>query len=137
MYLSNPEAATFNVAHLTLKIAFLLSILILFYNEFSLHMKSKVRGRRKTRKNATRRTTSKCVFKELAEAISSIIAKFEMEKVIPLQIFFFTFGNVYCFSKLRDKHCRRLSKWQNIFHIKWQTHFTFTNGYFLPFRLLP
>ena len=75
-----------------MKIAFLLSIIILFYNEFSLHMKSKVRGRRKTRENATRRTTSMCVFKELAEIISSIIAKFEG---IPLQ-FFLTFGIWQC-----------------------------------------
>ena len=89
MYLSNPEAATFNGAHLTLKIAFLLSIIILFYNEFSLHMKSKVRGRRKTRKNATRRTTSKSIFKELVEAISSIMKKIEMERGIPLQMFVF------------------------------------------------
>ena len=70
------EAATFNSASLTFKIAFLLSIIILFYNEFSLHMKSKVRGRRKNSGKCNQKTTSKCVFKELAEAISSIMAKF-------------------------------------------------------------
>jgi hypothetical protein len=43
-------------------------------------MKRKVRGRRKTRENATRSTTSMRVFKELAEAISSNIQNFEMKK---------------------------------------------------------
>ena len=46
--------------------------------------KAKWEAEEKTRENATRRTTSKCVFKELAEAISSIMAKFQVEKIIPL-----------------------------------------------------
>ena len=44
----------------------------------------------------------------------------------------------YKFQLKTTKHCKRLSKWQNKFHIKWQhkfdtkweTFFTFTNGYF-------
>ena len=46
--------------------------------------KAKWEAEEKTGKNATRRTTSKCVFKELAEAISSIMAKFYVEKMTPL-----------------------------------------------------
>ena len=49
--------------------------------------KAKWEAKEKTRENATRRTTSKCVFKELAEVISSIMAKFYVEKIIPLQMF--------------------------------------------------
>ena len=36
----------------------------------------------------------------------------------------------YKFQLKTTKHCKRLSKWQNKFHTKWETFFTFTNGYF-------
>ena len=83
------------------------------------------------------------------DPISSIMAKHEMEKNIHLQMgkclpfgmeFFLEIELPllmfisYFLSKIRDKHCRTVSKWQNLFHIK-KLHFKM--DFFFPFQLLP
>ena len=107
MYLSNPEAATFNGAHLTLKIAFLLSIIILFYNEFSLHMKSKVRGRRKNSGKCNQKNDQQVRFQRACWRYFFYYGKVSSGKNYPsvnVSFWHLAFGNVCGFSKLKDKH---------------------------------
>jgi hypothetical protein len=65
-------------------------------------------------------------------------------------------ANVICESSLRQIQSKRIyrlftyrlfseavliefapSRWQKVFQIRWQKHFTFANGYILPFELFP